>query len=246
MLVGNEGHLITAAHVLGKPGLKAAVTLADGRTIEGTSGGMDRASDLGLVKLPANVPVPQPGLREWIEGQERNVFVTVFHAAEGGAAQSGLPPIWRAFDGSIWTGEERGDRLPGAALLNWDGAVVGVQTRRSRFGGTLYSKTLPAQQQWDRLKRGEIWGEWLRGAGPTLGMALVSTAEGCRVGEPLPGAAAGELKPGDLIAKLDGQPVDRPSEVDRLIATKDPGDEVTLELVRAGQRQQIKLQLQHR
>ena len=243
----NEGFVLTAGHVLGKPGREATVTLADGRKAPATTAGVDRANNLGLIKLKDNPNIRGPEVRDWQEGHERYLFVGWWHDPADTEAKPQMAPIivWRAFFGSVWTDPLPTSALSGAPLFDSDGFVIGILTRRSRFGGTLYSKTKSVQENWDRLKKGETWGQWLRGAGPSLGIPFAANDD-CRVGELPASTPHKELRTGDVIVACDGQPVDRPSDIDRLLISKDPGDEVPLDLRRGKSTLTVKVVVQAR
>jgi S1-C subfamily serine protease len=54
------------------------------------------------------------------------------------------------------------------------------------------------------------------------------------------------LQPGDRVVAADGQPIDSPEELTGLIGSKQPGDEVELELVRDGETETITVTLGER
>jgi S1-C subfamily serine protease len=72
--------------------------------------------------------------------------------------------------------------------------------------------------------------------------ALGGGAEIVQVNPNTPGDEAG-LREGDTVTKVDGQDVRQSADVSRLIAAKKPGDEVELEITRAGRTETIKVKL---
>ena len=68
------------------------------------------------------------------------------------------------------------------------------------------------------------------------GVKLESFTEGS------PAEKAG-MEPGDIVVKIDGQPADRVSTLQRMIRTHQPGDVVTLEAVRYGEHKTFKVKL---
>ena len=63
VIVNKEGYVLTAAHVAGRPGEKAVLTLHDGRQVNGETLGMHRTLDAGMVRItevPANNRIDWP------------------------------------------------------------------------------------------------------------------------------------------------------------------------------------------
>jgi S1-C subfamily serine protease len=122
-------------------------------------------------------------------------------------------------------------------LLDREGRIIGTQIRDSRFGGFLYAKSFVAREHWDRMKNGEIWGEWFPATGPMLGIDITSAREGAKVTKVHADspAQAADVQLGDLVKRIDGQAVASLDDVYRLLATKDPGQEITTEFIRGTQ-----------
>ena len=51
---------------------------------------------------------------------------------------------------------------------------------------------------------------------------------------------------GDVITSIDGRPVDDPDDLSRAVALLDPGDEVTVEVWRDGERREVEVKLGER
>ncbi|WJY99212.1 Putative serine protease HtrA [Corynebacterium hansenii] len=56
-------------------------------------------------------------------------------------------------------------------------------------------------------------------------------------------AAEGKLEKGDVLAAIDGDDIDRPETLQRTVAGHAPGDRVTLDVVRGGEKKQIEVEL---
>lgn len=69
--------------------------------------------------------------------------------------------------------------------------------------------------------------------------------EGAEVEEVMPESAAFQsgIKEKDIIQQVDGQPVETPEDLVKYIRAKKPGDEVTVQLLRDGKKQAIKVKL---
>jgi hypothetical protein len=150
---------------------------------------------------------------------------------------------------TLWTAVPRDDLSPGGPLLGRDGRVIGTHIGCSPYdGGLLYTKSYVARENWERLKSGEIYGEWFPGSGPSLGLVVASTADGAKVVSIAPNspAAAAGIQANDIVQRLDGQPIASRADIDRWLSQRDPGVEVTLDLHRGGQSLQQKVKLSPR
>ena len=54
VMINEDGYILTAAHVAGKPKQRITVVLHDGRRVEGISMGVNRDNDAGLVRILKN------------------------------------------------------------------------------------------------------------------------------------------------------------------------------------------------
>jgi serine protease Do len=145
----------------------------------------------------------------------------------------------------------------GGPLVNLRGDVVGVNTAiASRTGLSAgYGFAVPvelARRVADDLIR---YGRVRR---PILGVSIADVfpedAEVYRLpsvagvliqgfsGVDSPAQRAG-LRQGDVVVAVNGQPVQRVNELQRVIRTQQPGETVTLEAIRGGRRQQFRVQL---
>jgi serine protease Do len=145
----------------------------------------------------------------------------------------------------------------GGPLVNLRGEVIGVNSAIASQSGFSegYGFAIPidlAQRVADDLIR---HGQVRR---PILGVSIqevtVEDAEVYRL-PAVAGAvvqdfsAAGSpaeragMRPGDVIVAIDGQPVTRSNELQRIVASRRPGDRVAVDVIRYGQRQQFQVQL---
>ena len=97
-----------------------------------------------------------------------------------------------------------------------------------------YTKARPLRENWDRMARGEVWGEWMKETGPMMGIHTTQHGSDCRINnvyEKTPADRAGLLAR-DIVVKVEGQPVRNYWDVGRILADKMPGQQVTVEIRR--------------
>ena len=144
----------------------------------------------------------------------------------------------------------------GGALVNLNGEVIGVNTWiASRSGGNVgvgFALPINAAKRAirDFLETGRVRYGYL---GVFVSSASFETRESLGV-DGTDGALAwsiildspaalGDLRPGDWITRVNGQPVRDSGELVRAVGALEPGQESTFELVRGGSPMQVKVQV---
>lgn len=253
VLVGGEGYVLTAGHVIGAPGKEVVVQLPSGQRLAAKGLGICRSADLGLLKIDDRMGVPLQGLQlhEQKDFPAHRLYVGFAchpFVEETPGAAAHIVGIKRSFRETLWTDFSRDDVTTGGPLLDRDGRIIGTHIRNSHFGGFLYAKSFVARENWERLRRGEVWGDWFPGTGPMLGVVVTTTRDGARVTRVMDDspAAAADVKGGDLIERIDDQPVASLDDVYRLLAARDPGQEVAVHLRRGDAKLQQRIKLMPR
>ena len=140
----------------------------------------------------------------------------------------------------------------GGALVNLDGEVIGVNTWiASRSGGNVgvgFALPINAAKRAirDFLESGRVrygyLGVFVSAAGTetreSLGVGAIEGALAWSIILDSP-AALGDLRPGDWITHVNGQPVRDSGELVRAVGALEPGRESTFDLVRASEPMQI-------
>jgi serine protease Do len=248
VLIGDKGWVVTAGHLIVGVGAKIKVRTRDGRTLAARVAGIDRESDLGLIKIigkgaPRGLEVSD------VQGFRPNCMYVGFSFAP--SHQGGKTP--RSYVTLLQAAGTRTARmdvsLPDAAmggpLLDSQGRLVGVHNDTIPPGMLQFTKAHSLTQNWDRLTRGEIWGQWMRETGPMMGIHTTQRGAECHINfvyDQTPAARAG-LQAKDILLKVEGQPVQNHYEVGRVLGEKSPGDQVTVEIRRGEQTLQHKLSL---
>ncbi len=144
----------------------------------------------------------------------------------------------------------------GGPLFNVHGEIIGINTAIINFAqgiGFAIPSNMAKQVFQQLVARGKVVRGWLGvGIQPVTaelaGKFGVSEGEGVLVNEVFendPAARAG-IKPGDIITKVDGKPVDTPNALSRLIAGIEPGAAANIEVVRDSRRLVLSVPLSER
>jgi len=237
VIVSSDGYVLTAGHVVGRPGRDVTFILHDGETVKGKTLGMDQAVDSGLMKITEGGPWPHLELGNSAELKQGQWCLAAGHP---GGFQPNRKPVVRL--GRVLASRTKavttdctligGDS--GGPLLDLQARVIAIN---SRIGQPLTANMhVPVdlyRDNWQRLVKGEAWGFGL-GEGPYIGVEGVRdapNAEIARVFDNSPAAKAG-VEPGDVIVEFHGQPVDDFLDLSAAVRTTAPGQKVQLKVLR--------------
>jgi serine protease Do len=240
VIVSKEGEILTAAHVIGRPGRSATIILSDGRRIKGETMGLNRDLDIGLVKITDKGDWPTVEM-----GDMKNVKIGDWCLATGhpGGYRKARPPVVRL--GRVILKRSKlvqtdctlvgGDS--GGPVFDMDGKVIGINSRIGASTDWNFHVPVSAyQDNWDKLVKAEAWSDTPgpMAGGPILGVSGEQAEKGCRltqVADQLPAHEAG-LQVGDIITSFDGKPVDGFESLAALVQARKPGDRVRVEFLR--------------
>ncbi len=254
-IISQDGYLLTNHHVV-EGADDIYVTLTDKREFKGKLIGSDKNTDVALVKIEATqLPVLEIGdpnklrVGEWVLaigspfGLDNTVTAGIVSAK---ARETGdyLPFIQT--DVAVNPGNS------GGPLIDMNGRVIGINSQiYSRTGGFMgISFAIPideAMRVSDQLKakgrvvRGRIGvaiTEVTKEIAEPLGLSKPMGAQVSSIEQGGP-AAKGGLEAGDIILKFDGRPVERSSDLPRLVGNTQPGSKVEIEVWRQGQAERL-------
>jgi serine protease Do len=161
VIVTADGYVLTAAHVIGRPGRDVTITFSDGRTVEGKTLGLNPDVDGGLVRMNDEGPWPFAPIATKEEAPKRGDWCVA--AGHPGGFHPGRTPPLRlgrviAAEASVVRTDctiSMGDS--GGPLFDMRGRVIGIHSRIAEQ--TTMNLHVPAatyQEAWDVLKAGEI------------------------------------------------------------------------------------------
>ncbi|HSV68779.1 MAG TPA: DegQ family serine endoprotease [Methylibium sp.] len=249
-IYSSDGYVMTNAHVVDGAD-EVYVTLTDKREFKAKIIGADKRTDVAVVKIEAtglpSVKIGDVGklrVGEWVMaigspfGLENTVTAGIVSAK---GRDTGEFVAFIQTDVAINPGNS------GGPLLNMRGEVVGINSQiLSRSGGFMgVSFAIPMDEavrvvdqlrSTGRVVRGRIGvqiGEVTRDVAESLGLGRASGALVRSVEEGGPAAAAG-VEPGDIITRFDGKPVERSSDLPRLVGNTKPGSKSMIQIYRRG------------
>ena len=258
-IVDEEGTVVTAAHVVDEAS-SVKVILQDGTVRSAEVLGVDDATDIAVIRFD-----PEGLELEPLElGDSSALKVGASVAAIGAPFEyawsfstgivSGLDRTIEAPNGftvshAIQTDAAVNPGNSGGPLLDADGDVIGVVDQIATDGSADQSSgvgfAVPSNLVASELEQLEA-GETVEHAylGVSTGTASGDTA-GAQIAEVVQGSPAAEagLRQGDIITALGEEGIDSTEDLVAAIATREPGETVTLEVERDGQKTAVKVTL---
>ncbi len=251
-IISNDGYILTNAHVVNEAD-EVLVKLADKREFKAKIIGVDRRTDVALIKIEASglpkVTIGDPSklkVGEWVAaigspfGLENTMTAGIVSAKGRALPQENYVPFIQT-DVAINPGNS------GGPLFNLAGEVVGINSQiYSRSGGSMgLSFSIPIDVAIDisnQLKAsGKITRGWLgiaiqeltKELAESFGMKNTNGALVAGVEKNSP-ADKGGLEAGDVITKFDGKPIIASADLPRAVASTKPGKVVPVEILRKG------------
>ncbi|HYX63577.1 MAG TPA: DegQ family serine endoprotease [Burkholderiales bacterium] len=256
-VVAPDGLILTNAHVV-EGADEVRVKLTDRREFKGKVVGIDKLTDIAVVRIDAKDLKPvklgdpsQIRVGEWVLaigspfGFENSVTAGIVSATSRSLPEGTYVPFIQT-DAAVNPGNS------GGPLFNLRGEVIGINSAiYSRTGGYMgvafaipidVAKSVEEQLvKTGKVERGRI-GVGIQEVSASLARsfgldrprgALVSTVES---GGPADKAG---VKPGDVILAFNGKPIDTSSQLPPLVANTKPGTKAEMDVWRGGKKQTL-------
>jgi serine protease Do len=263
VVISPDGYIVTNHHVV-DGAEQITVDLTDRRSFPAKVVGTDQPSDLAVLKIDAkDLPVLVLGDSDKVRvgdivlavGNPLGVGQTVtmgIISAKG--RRTGLSD--GSFEDFLQTDAPINQGNSGGALVNTNGDLVGINSQiLSPSGGNIgigfaipsnMARTVTEQLiNKGRVRRGQL-GVYVQSVTEDIAQALgLKDARGVVVSGVQKGSAADKagLKQGDVITAINGNAVNDSNELRNMVASSQPGSDVTLTIVRDGREQQLKVTL---
>ena len=254
VVITPDGYLVTSAHVVAGA-RKASASFLDGTEYDLDVVGADPLSDLAVTRARAATVAPvRVGDADTLRVGQLVVAVgnpMGFSGSVTSGVVSGLGRSLATADGNghrrfiedvIQTDAALNPGNSGGALADWQGRLVGVNTAVAGMGlGLAVPMNRTTQAILSALMRhGRVRRAFIGIAGGTRALApavaqRVGHKAGVEVQEVVAGspAQAGELRSGDVIVEVEGTPVAKAGDLQRLMVEGRIGARLELKVVRA-------------
>jgi serine protease Do len=258
VIVDSEGYILTNEHVVGRS-VSVKVTLEDKRELTAEVIGVDKQTDLALLKVDVAEPLPaatfansdEVEVGEWVIavgnpfGFDRTVSFGIVSGK--GRVISDLPAETPLLNNFIQTDAAIDPGSSGGPLVNLRGEIIGINSMGIGRGQGFTIPANMAKQVVERLRRaGSVERGWLGVTVQPFDRRFAryygdSTVTGVLVGDVernSPALAAG-LTPGDVITKFGDKDLTAENSDDLntfilMVSNYDAGDEVTMTVYRDG------------
>ena len=268
-IINSNGKILTNAHVVNGADT-VTVTLKDGRTLNGKVLGSDPVTDIAVVQIEANnLPTVSLGDSQQLKpgewaiaignplGLDNTVTEGIISATGRSSSQLGVPDERVNFiqtDAAINPGNS------GGPLLNANGEVIGVNTaiiqNAQGLGFAIPINTAKGIAN-QLIAKGTVEHSYLGIQMTTLTPELkeqlnsdpnspisVSESTGVLIAKVMPSspAAKGGIRAGDVVVKVNDQPVTKDTQLQQAVENTSIGSNLQLQIRRQGQTLNLNIQ----
>jgi len=263
VIVRKNGYILTNNHVVSHSD-SIVVRLFGGKQLPAKVVGTDPKTDIAVIKINAsNLPVMRMGNSDSVHVGE--LVMAVGSPLDRGLANTVTMGIVSAkgrdqlhladYEDYIQTDAAINPGNSGGALVNMDGELIGInsaiatQSRGNQGIGFAIPVNMAKNIMEQIIKTGKVrrgfLNVYIKSIDPTMAKALgLKEAKGALIdqvnGDP---AKAAGLEQGDIVLKLNGNPVKDANEFKNQIAGTAPGTTITLTVLRNGKEKEIKVKL---
>ena len=258
-----NGYILTNGHVI-EDAENISVRLQSGKTYPATVRGLDRQSDLAVIKIEAE-GLPVAELADSTQTRVGEFALAIgapfgfdYSVTFGHVSAKSRSNIIEGLEGMsmdqdfIQTDALINPGNSGGPLVNIDGQVIGINTLIQGFHsgiGFAIPSSLAREVSDQLIEQGKF-------TRPYLGIAMKAVREETELRELVPDlrdgvvvrqivpdgpAAKSDLKPSDVITAVDGQPVTTPQQLRGAIRGKKIGAPITLDVFRQGKTVPVKI-----
>ncbi|HEU4605979.1 MAG TPA: trypsin-like peptidase domain-containing protein [Nitrososphaera sp.] len=265
VVIDEKGYILTNNHVI-DDAERLKVTLADGRVLRGRVVGNDEMTDLAVIKVEAEQPLPAAELGNSDDLKAGQIVMAIgnpFGLTGGPAVTAGIvSSLNRSIQARsgvlelIQTDAAINPGNSGGPLVNTKGEVIAINTANMPYAQGI-GFAVPVNTAKSILKelieKGRVTRPWIGVASMKVTPQLaryygLPASEGALIAkvEPYSPADDAGLRKGDIIEGIDGSRVEDPSQIASHVRKKHVNDQLTLTVNRYGRQIQVPIQVDER
>jgi len=252
VIIREDGIIVTNNHVVGEDTSEAEVRLSDKTHVIARVIGRDKETDIAVLKIETDRKLPAAHfgdsrslkVGQWVlaVGNPMGLDRTVTLGVISGIGRERLN--LSKYENFIQTDAAINPGNSGGPLFNLRGEVIGINTAIIHMAQGI-GFSIPANMVSgvvnQLVSQGRVVRGWLGVGIQALTKELakqfgIKEGQGVLINEVYeddPAYAAG-IKPGDIILMVQGQPVDSPNQLSRLVAQVGPGEKAKIRVLRDG------------
>jgi S1-C subfamily serine protease len=265
VIIDEKGYILTNNHVI-DDAERLKVTLTDGRVLKGRVAGSDEVTDLAVLKVESDQPLPAVQLGNSDDLKAGQIVLAIgnpFGLTGGPAVTAGIvSSLNRSIQTRngvlelIQTDAAINPGNSGGPLVNTKGEVIAINTANMPYAQGI-SFAVPANIAksilGELIEKGRVTRSWIGIASMKITPQLaryygLPASEGALVAkvEPYSPADDAGLRKGDVIEQIDGSKVEDPTQIASRVRGKQVNDRLTLTVNRYGRQLQVPVQVDER
>ncbi len=237
VIISEDGYVLTAGHVSGKPGTEVVIVMPDGRHLNAKSLGNIAFADAGLIKITDEGTYPYVEMGSPGETYPGDWCYALGHPGgidEARGMVVRLGRIIRRQSETIQTDCRLVGGDSGGPLFDMEGRVIGINSRiKADIEGNYHVTIRMFKRYWEEMREGKMKTSKFTYRNPNrgyLGVATAGHARGVQITVVLKDSPAyfAKLRAGDIVIAVDGREVTTTEHFSQLVGEHEAGDTVRL------------------
>ncbi|MGI0018988.1 MAG: S1C family serine protease [Nitrososphaera sp.] len=265
VIIDERGYILTNNHVI-DDAERLKVTLPDGRVLRGKVAGMDETTDLAVVKVESDEPLPAAQLGDSAGLKAGQIVIAIgnpFGLTGGPTVTAGIvSSLNRSIQARsgvldlVQTDAAINPGNSGGPLINTNGEVVAINTANMPYAqGIGFAVLVNTAKEIlkELVEKGKVSRPWIGIASVKVTAQVaryygLPAREGALVAgvEPYSPADDAGLRRGDVIEEIDGSRVEDPSQISERVRKKKVNEKLTVTVNRYGRQLQLGVQVDER
>jgi len=265
VVIDEKGYILTNNHVI-DDAERLKVTLADGRVMRGKVAGSDDVTDLAVIKVESEQPLPAAELGNSDDLKTGQIVIAIgnpFGLTGGPAVTAGIvSSLNRSLQARsgvlelIQTDAAINPGNSGGPLVNTKGKVVAINTANMPYAqgiGFAVPINIARSILKELIEKGRVTRPWIGVASMKVTAQLaryygLPESEGALIAkvEPYSPADDAGLRKGDIIEGIDGNRIEDPSQIASHVRKRQVNDQLMLTVNRYGRQLQVPIQVDER